>query len=72
MLSRKSLAGRFADHDVTLMAADWTNRDPEISAALRGFGASGVPLYVYYPPRGEPRIIPQPLSEAAIVEALKS
>lgn len=72
VLSRKSLAGRFAEHDVTLMVADWTNRDAEISAALRAFGASGVPLYVYYPPRGAPRIIPQPLSEAAILEALTS
>lgn len=72
VLSRNSLADRFREHDVTLMSADWTNRNSEVSAALRSFGASGVPLYVYYPPRGAPRIIPQPLTEAAIADALKS
>jgi thiol:disulfide interchange protein DsbD len=72
VLSRRSLAAAFASRNVALLTADWTLRDPEITAALEGFGASGVPLYVYYPPTGDPKIIPQPLTEAAILAALQS
>lgn len=72
VLSRKSLAGFFRDNQVTLMSADWTNRNSEIATAIESFGASGVPLYVYYPPQGAPRIIAQPLTESAIVAAVRS
>ena len=31
------------------MKADWTNANPEITAALKKFGRVGVPFYVFYP-----------------------
>lgn len=33
---------------ILLFKADWTNDDPEITAALAAFGRNSVPLYVYY------------------------
>lgn len=60
----------FRDQKLTLMIADWTSSDPAITAYLASFGRNGVPLYVYYPPRGEPKILPQILSPALVREAL--
>ncbi|MEQ1930338.1 MAG: thioredoxin family protein [Parvularculaceae bacterium] len=72
VLSSKSLAAAFAAQDTALMSADWTRRDPQITKALSAFGANGVPLYIYYPPQGEPRQLSQPLTERAIIEAIQS
>jgi thiol:disulfide interchange protein DsbD len=52
------------------MVADWTRRDPVITQALADFGANGVPLYVYYPAKGEPLVLPLPLTERAILNAV--
>jgi thiol:disulfide interchange protein DsbD len=43
-------------HQVTLLRADWTRRDPAITRALEGLGRSGVPVYVLYPP-GRPAVV---------------
>jgi thiol:disulfide interchange protein DsbD len=72
VLSRASLARAFAEQDVALVIADWTRRDPRITAALAEFGANGVPLYVYYPASGEPKVLPQPLTERTILSILGS
>ncbi len=57
----------FRDKDVTLMIADWTRRNPDITELLSSFGYKGVPLYIYYPPKGgEPVILPQLLTEDII------
>jgi thiol:disulfide interchange protein DsbD len=71
VFSKPSLASAFAEGDVAFMVADWTTRDPAITAALAEFGASGVPLYVYYPPQGAPQVLPLPLSERDILKAVK-
>ena len=36
-------------HKVTLLKADWTKYDPEITKALASVNRSGVPTYVIYP-----------------------
>jgi thiol:disulfide interchange protein len=54
------------------MKADWTNANPEITAALKKFGRVGVPFYVLYP-RGkadEPIILPELLTEKIVLDAL--
>jgi len=43
-------------HQVTLLRADWTRRDPAITQALEQLGRSGVPVYVLYPP-GRPAVV---------------
>jgi thiol:disulfide interchange protein/DsbC/DsbD-like thiol-disulfide interchange protein len=48
---------------VTMMVGDWTNGDATITRFLNEHGASGVPLYLYYPKGGgEPQKLPQILT----------
>jgi thiol:disulfide interchange protein DsbD len=49
-------AGKFA-----LLRADWTRRDPAISAALAQLGRSGVPVYVVYRPGRAPVVLSEVL-----------
>jgi thiol:disulfide interchange protein len=62
----------FAKDGVVPMKADWTNANPEITAALKKFGRVGVPFYVLYP-RGkadQPIILPELLTERIVLDAL--
>jgi len=55
------------------LKGDWTNRDPEITSVLKELGRAGVPLYLYWAPGAErPKILPQVLTEAAIVAELQA
>jgi thiol:disulfide interchange protein DsbD len=47
---------------VTLLRADWTRRDPAISAALQALGRNGVPVYVIYKAGRAPVIFSEILS----------
>ena len=60
----------FADHHVTYMKGDWTRQDPRITNYLRENGRDGVPLYVYYPPSGQPSVLPQILTENTLLSEL--
>jgi thiol:disulfide interchange protein DsbD len=59
-----------AEKNVAWLTADWTTPDPAITAALERFGRSGVPLYLLYPPEGEPEILPQILTPDSMIEAV--
>lgn len=55
------------------LKGDWTNRDPEITSLLKELGRAGVPLYLFWAPGAErPKILPQILTEAAVVAELSS
>jgi thiol:disulfide interchange protein len=56
----------FAARNVALLVGDWTERDPAITALLAANQRAGVPLYLYYPPGGEPKILPQILSPGTV------
>lgn len=62
-----------AEKHVVSMKADWTNANPEITAALKKFGRVGVPFYIIYPAgrANDPVILPELLTEDLLVEALK-
>ena len=61
----------FTRKGVVVLKADWTNRDPSITEVLGAFGRSGVPLYLLYPAAaGDPAVLPQILSEGAVIEAV--
>ncbi len=47
---------------VVLLRADWTRRDPAVTAALGQLGRSGVPVYVIYKPGSAPRVLSEILS----------
>jgi thiol:disulfide interchange protein len=55
-------AGKYA-----LLRADWTRRDPAITAALGQLGRNGVPVYVVYRP-GKPPVV---LSEVLGVDEVR-
>ena len=70
-LSRARVRQDFADKHVAYMVADWTRRDPAITALLSAHGRSGVPLYLYYAPGApEPKVLPQILTEDEVLAAL--
>src|SRR5262245_36601759 len=77
-LRSPEVAAAFARRGVVYLKADWTSRDAEIAGVLASFGRNGVPLYVLYPPAGPesgsagtPTVLPQILSEGAIIEAIE-
>ena len=69
-LNATSVQNAFRDKGVVRFRADWTQRDPIITAALESFGRSGVPLYVLYPPNGEPILLPVILRASIVTDAL--
>ena len=48
--------------NVVLLRADWTRRDPAVTAALAQLGRSGVPVYVIYKPGSAPVVLSEILS----------
>ena len=73
VLSRDSVKGAFASKNVAYLVADWTNRNPEITALLKENGRSGVPLYLYYAPgAATPKVLPQILTDSVVLGALGS
>lgn len=62
----------FAARGVVALKADWTRHNPAITRALAGFGRSGVPLYLYYPPGGEGRVLPELLTPGVVLSALEA
>jgi thiol:disulfide interchange protein DsbD len=62
----------FASKKVVPMKADWTNANPEITAALKSFGRVGVPFYVIYPSGNgsKPVVLPELLTESILADAL--
>ncbi|RUT05604.1 hypothetical protein DSM106972_036110 [Dulcicalothrix desertica PCC 7102] len=72
-LNQPDTIAAFKSKGVTLLKADWTNRNPEITKALESFGRSGVPLYVLYPATNsdKPIILPQSLSVSEVVNTLQ-
>jgi thiol:disulfide interchange protein len=60
----------FKQQEITLMIADWTLRNEEITAFLSSFGYEGVPLNVFYPAGGDPVILPQLLTENIVINTI--
>jgi thiol:disulfide interchange protein len=69
-LNDDAVVAQMKTHNVVRMKADWTRKDPAITAALAEFGRNGVPLYVLYPPRGEPVILPELLTPTLVLESI--
>ena len=72
-LETKAVADEFARRGVVPLLADWTQANPEIDAALRALGRSGVPAYALYPAdrsRG-PVLLPEVLTPGIVLNALK-
>ena len=62
----------FESNNITIIVADWTNKNAEIGNELRKYGRAGVPLYLLISPKDpkKPIILPSVLTQSIIVEAV--
>ena len=65
-LSDSAVLADFAAKNVALLRADWTRRDPAVTAALAQLGRSGVPVYAIYKPGRAPVLLSEMLSVADV------
>lgn len=67
-LTQPEVQKAFADANVALLKADWTQHDEAIGDTLAKLGRSGVPAYVLYVP-GEktPRLLPEVLTPGIVI-----
>lgn len=70
VLNTDATRGDFDRAEVVLMRADWTLRDPEITAALARLGRNGVPVYALMRPGKEPLLLPEVLTAGLVRDAL--
>ncbi len=72
ILNSPAVKKMIKDKGVITIKADWTRQDPEITAMLKSFKRSGVPLYVVYP-KGDannPIVLPEILTEPILLDAI--
>ena len=71
VLERDAIVAAMTERRVLRLKADWTHRDPAITAELARFGRNGVPLYLLYRPgEREPQILPELLTQGMVMDAL--
>ena len=70
-LANPEILADFEAKKVTLLRADWTRRDPAITAALAALGRNGVPVYVLYKTGRAPMVLSEILSVAEVRAALQ-
>ena len=72
-LDRDEVQAAFRERNVLLLKADWTKRDPAISAELARYGRNSVPLYLYFEgrdPNAAPRRLPELLTVDTVLTAI--
>jgi thiol:disulfide interchange protein DsbD len=72
VLEREAVVEAMHARGVVALRADWTQRDPAITAALARHGRNGVPLYLAYRPGSrEPAVLPELLTVGIVLDALR-
>ena len=71
-LADAALLGEFDTRGIVMLRADWTRRDPAITAALGQLGRSGVPVYVFYRTGRAPLVLSEVLSTGEVRQALNA
>ena len=69
-LTNADVLADIAAKNVALLRADWTRRDPSVTAALAELGRSGVPVYVLYQSGHAPVVLSEILSVSDVRAAL--
>jgi thiol:disulfide interchange protein DsbD len=69
-LARADVRSALQGRNVALLRADWTRRDPAITAALRQLGREGVPVYVFYAPGKSPVVLSEVLDAGEVKDAI--
>jgi len=72
VLSAQAVERRFDELGIARFRADWTNRNPAITAALARMNRSGVPVYALFSPAGgAPVLLPEVLTRKLVLDALE-
>ncbi len=73
VLKSADVQHQFSKNNVTLLRADWTQYDPEITRQLASINRSGVPTYVIYPApvNSTPDVLPELLTKDIVLTALE-
>jgi thiol:disulfide interchange protein/DsbC/DsbD-like thiol-disulfide interchange protein len=71
-LAEGDVLAAFVQRNVALLRADWTRRDPAITAELTKLGRSGVPVYVLLAPGQAPVVLSELLSTQEVLNALQT
>ncbi|RYY93403.1 MAG: protein-disulfide reductase, partial [Comamonadaceae bacterium] len=71
-LSRDDVLADFIAGNFALLRADWTRRDPAITAALAQLGRNGVPVYVIYRQGRAPVVLSEVLGVQEVRAAISS
>jgi thiol:disulfide interchange protein/DsbC/DsbD-like thiol-disulfide interchange protein len=69
-LANREVLGDFEANRFALLRADWTRRDPAITAALAQLGRNGVPVYVVYRQGRAPVVLSEVLGVDEVRAAL--
>lgn len=69
-LSDAQVLADFDAKQVAMLRADWTRRDPAITAALTALGRSGVPVYVLQAPGKPPVVLTEILGKDEVRAAI--
>ena len=72
-LSSDRVKTYFKENNIAYLKGDWTNYDESITAYLKEFGRSGVPIYVFYPADASkaPVVLPQLLTPDTVIKAIQ-
>lgn len=71
-LADREVLDAFRAANVALLRADWTRRDPAITAALAQLGRNGVPVYVIYRQGRAPVVLSEVLGVQEVRAAISS
>jgi thiol:disulfide interchange protein len=73
VLKSADVQRQFSKNNVTLLKADWTQYDPEITKQLASVNRSGVPTYVIYPAmkNSSADVLPELLTKDIVLTALE-
>jgi thiol:disulfide interchange protein len=69
-LANADVLANLTARKVALLRADWTRRDPAITAALAQLGRNGVPVYVFYSNNHPPVVLTEVLSTGEVLAAI--
>lgn len=71
-LNDQDVLDAITNHNIQMVKADWTKKDPIISQELAKYGRIGVPFYLLYKPGiEEPIILPTVLTPSSFLEEIQ-
>ena len=73
VLKSADVQHEFSSKNFTLLKADWTQYDPEITKQLQSINRSGVPTYVIYPSGASSTadVLPELLTKSIVLDAIQ-